>query len=116
MSPHDFLDIRRRVLTELGGNTSSVEQVLRYNENPFDIRQLPPPPVFPLPNEYHVADWRDYADACGADVLSYLREQLVQLNIPIRKGISATPQYADVVRRGTPFRAEAFGGQLTLEK
>jgi hypothetical protein len=115
MSPLDILKLRRRVLAELGGDASSIEQVLRYNENRFDIRHVPPPPVFPLPDELHVADWRAYADACGKDVLTYMRERLVQLNIPIRAGVSATPEYADVVRRGKSFCARDFGGQLTLE-
>jgi len=116
LSPDDQLGIRRRVLTELGGSATAVERVLAHTENHFDVGRVPGPPVFPMPDECHVADWRGYAAACGSDVLAFLRERLVQLRVPVRPGVSGTAEYADVVRRGRPFAAEAFGGQLALER
>jgi hypothetical protein len=116
MQANDQMELRRRVLRELGGPPEAIEALLRYNENHFDPRRLPPRPVFPMAEELHVTDWRTYAAECGLDVFGYLRGRLVQLCMPIQTGVSKTEAYADVVRRGKPFDAAAFGGRLTLER
>jgi hypothetical protein len=112
----DLLAIRRRVLEELGGNPAAVRSVLRCTDNQFDWTRLPPPPVLPLPDEPHLADWRTYAAACGSAVFAYLQDRLAQLCIPIRRNISLSRQYAEVVYHGRPFSADTFGGKLTLER
>lgn len=115
MSPHEQLTMRQAVLARLGGSPAAVQQVLRYGDNRFDRTKLPGVPVLPLPDEPHLEAWRAYAAQQGSDPLRALQERLPQLCIPIRQGISHTPAYDEVIHRGRPFRAEAFGGTLTLE-
>ena len=107
---------RRRVLEGLQGGSTAVAQVLRYCENHFDLAQAPPSPVFPLPDEPHVGDWRAYPAGSGEAVFRALQERLPQLCIPIGAGVSTAAAYASVVRAGQPFRSEDFGGRLTLER
>jgi len=114
MDPDEQLELRRRTLASFG-EEGAIEAVLQYNANPFAESRLPPP-VFPLPDEPHVADWRAYAGACGLEAFPYLQSRLPQLCIPISAGVSATEAYARVVRRGQPFDAAAFGGRLALER
>src|SRR4051794_2130819 len=116
MQASDLLDLRQQVLQALGGQGEAALAVLRYNENRFDSAQLPPPPVFPMPEELHVAGWRTYAAECGSDVFGYLQGRLVQLCVPIQAGVSKTEVYAALVRGGRPFDPAAFGGQLALER
>jgi hypothetical protein len=106
---------RREVLESLARDPGVVDEVSRYCETRFGAVQ-PPPPVFPLPEELHVADWRDYAAQGGARAFEHLRGRLAQLQVPVREGVSKLPAYADVVLRGLPFEAEAFGGALELAR
>ena len=115
MHLRDQLAERQAVLAALGGSPAAIQQVLRYCENRFDLEKAPIAPIFPMTDEPHVADWREYVDQSGPDVFSALQARLPQLCIPIRAGISTTPAYAAVVRRGQPFDAAAFGGTLSLE-
>jgi hypothetical protein len=92
------------------------EDLAKYCRNRFAVEELPSPPVLPLQDEAHVDDWREYLDQPGDDLFRSLQSRLVQLNIPIRKGISKTAAYGEVVRRGHAFDEAAFGGRLTLER
>jgi hypothetical protein len=85
-----------------------------YCAHPFDPAVLPPPPVLPQPDEPHVAVWREYARAANGALFECLQARLVQLCVPIRAGISATPEYAALLRRGEPFDAARAGGRLAL--
>ena len=116
MSDHDVREVRRDVLRELGGRGDTIEEVLRYCENPFDPAKAPPPPVFPMSEEPHVETWRAYLNPPPSDFFACLQERLPQLAIPITKGIASTNAYRDVVRRGKPFVEDAFGGRLSLER
>lgn len=118
MSVAEQVDERRSVLAGLAGGAESeaaVAAVLAYCENPFRLERAPPPPVFPMTDEAHVAVWREYAASADGDVLGCLQRYLPQIAIPVREGISKTDAYGEVVRRGQPFREESFGGRLVLE-
>jgi hypothetical protein len=110
----DRLAVRRAVLARLGGSVEAIQQVLHYCENPFALDKVPHVPVFPMTDEPHLAVWRAYAAQQGQDTLAYLQARLPQLCIPIGAGISKIPAYDEVMHWGKPFRAEAFGGTLTL--
>jgi hypothetical protein len=100
---------REAVLRSLGGDAAAIEEVARYCDTKFaEVR--PAPPVFPLEEEPHVADWRRYAAEANGRAFDYLRERIAQLRIPVRDGISKLPAYADVTLRGQLFDAAAFGG------
>jgi hypothetical protein len=75
-----------------------------------------PKPVFPLPEEPHVADWRRYLAEAGPNPFVYLQERLPQLAIPVREGVSKTQAYADATLRGQRVRSEDLGGRLQLER
>ena len=109
------VELRRAVLSRLGGAEGAVDEALRYCESPFGAVRVPRP-VFPLPDEPHVDEWRRYAAEAGSRAFAYLQERLPQLAIPVRDGVSRTPAWADVVLAGRPFRAEDFGGRLALER
>jgi hypothetical protein len=106
--------LRRDVLGRLGGGGAAVDEVLAYCESPFTA-VLVPSPVFPLPDEPHLEDWRRYAAEAGSQAFAYLQERLPQLAIPVREGVSKTPAWTDVVLAGKPFREVDFGGRLSLE-
>ena len=108
------LTVRRDRLRRLTPNEGVIEQVLVYAESPFRLDTLHAP-VFPLPDEAHVSDWRRYsAEAGEGDHFAVLQRKLRRLNIPIREGVSNTDAYARLVRRGEPFEEQAFGESLFL--
>ena len=93
------LDLRARVLRDLGASESEVEELLRYNENLFRVPG--PLPPFPLPDEPFVEAWEEYArEAETRGVFPVLRDALVQLRFPVAPGISATDAYQAAIRRG----------------
>lgn len=106
------LALRRRVLEGLCSTPDVVDELLLYNESPFAVDTAWP--VFPLPEEAHVAVWREYAREASSRPLDVLRARLPQLAIPLREGTSRSPAYAAVMRRGQPFREADFGGRLEL--
>jgi uncharacterized protein DUF7005 len=92
-----------------------VEEVLRYGRNPFGAPKVEPP-VLPLADEPHVADWRRYAADGGARPFEYLQARLPQLAIPVAEGVSARPEYKAVTLRGQELREVDFGGTLRLRR
>jgi hypothetical protein len=109
-----FVDERRRMLGRLSESLPSIEAVLSYCDSPFDLEAVDENIVFPMAEEGHLEDWRQFEREQGGQPFEYLRERLVQLRIPITKGISSTEAYAGVARRGQPFDAQVFGGELQL--
>lgn len=87
-----------------------------YCRSLFTRDRLPRGPALPLPEEAHVAVWREYARAAGNNPLALLQAKLPQLNAPIRAGVSATPEYGALTRQGKAFRRSDFGGRLRLER
>jgi len=116
MNHNDENRIRSDLLQSIGGDPSSVAEVMNYCENPFKCQSLPDCPVLPLPEEGHLIDWRHYVVRQGDDPFGFLQERIPQLSIPVQDGISSTDRYADVVQRGKPFETKHFQGKLALKR
>jgi hypothetical protein len=72
----------------------------------------------PAAEEPHVAHWRQYLQeggGTGSGLFQALQSKLPQLCIPQREGVSASPAYAKVMKKGLPFEEKDFGGCLELE-
>ncbi|MEH2382889.1 MAG: hypothetical protein V7K27_29055 [Nostoc sp.] len=111
------LNHRSQVLSELGATPEEITELLAYNQNTFNSTNLSPNSTFPLPSEPHVIAWKRYhARAQDLGTFTALRSALVQLQFPIRAGISETENYRAATRKGNPAdsMAEAIG--LELEK
>jgi hypothetical protein len=104
------------VFRSLGSSQDAAAELCRYCSNSFSLSALPTPPVLPLEDEGHVTDWREYLDLAHDDLFEFLQHRIVQLSIPVSEGVSLTPAYADVVRRGKPFDEKVFGGRQKLQK
>jgi hypothetical protein len=115
MTPGVRASLRREVLRRQRpqAEEAAMAEVLAYGESPFQAPEVAPP-VLPQPEEPHVADWRAYGAEAGEDLPRALGERLVQLQVPVRDGVSQTAAYAEVTRRGAAFREEDFGGRLAL--
>lgn len=99
VEPDPALDVRARVLRDLGASESEVDELLRYNQNLFRVPD--PLPTFPLPDEPFVEAWEEYVrEAAARGVFPVLRDALVQLRFPVAPGISETEAYQAAIRRG----------------
>lgn len=102
-------------LAALGASATEAEELLRYNDNLFDLGALGPETRFPLPDEPFVTFWEAAAEtARERGAFAVLRERLPQLRFPIQEGISETEPYRAATRRGTPVETipEATGLEL----
>ncbi|MBE2199042.1 MAG: hypothetical protein IAE79_10560 [Anaerolinea sp.] len=71
----------------------------------------------PLPAEHHVAAWQGYqAEAARGTAWEALRPRLVQLQFPIRQGISQTAVYRAATKQGVDTAAWAEASGLLLEQ
>jgi hypothetical protein len=97
----DALTRRAITLSSLGATPFEVEELLAYSENLFRPERLEGGLQLPLEPEAHVSVWREYAAAVtAAGSIEPLREALVQLQFPIRMGISLESSYQAATRRG----------------
>jgi hypothetical protein len=107
-------------LLALGASPAEAEELLRYNENAFDLTSLGQGLAIPLPDEPFVRIWETWADeARERGAFEVLRQHLPQLRFPIQAGISATEGYKAATLRGVPPEEipEAMGLPLVhLEK
>ncbi len=87
-----------------------------YLQDGFAATAPGAPPVFPLPDEPPVADWRATycADSDAHAAFARLRAALAQLQLPVRAGLKETDAYRAVMRRGEAVDAAAVGGTLEL--
>ncbi|MEM7404043.1 MAG: hypothetical protein AAF458_02065 [Pseudomonadota bacterium] len=114
-SDSGLLDAARRdYLKTLTNDTQVIESLFDYCQNRFDISAVPDDFQLPMADEPHLEDWRQIAARAGDEPFETLRECMVQLRVPVREGISSTPEYAAAVRRGQAFSEETFDGTLTL--
>ena len=89
-------------LASFGASPGETEELLRYNENLFDLGALAGTEL-PLPDEPFVAVWEDWErQARERGAFAVLREHLPQLRFPIREGISGTEAYRAATLRGVP--------------
>lgn len=105
------------MLRTFGAGDREVEELLAYNENHFDCEALRTDP-FPLADEPFVEAWERYAqEAEERGTFACLRRHLVQLQFPIREGISETEAYRNATLRGHhPNRFGVCGEGITLEE
>jgi len=111
------LNHHSQILSKLGATPAEIAELLTYIQNTFSSTSLAELPTFPLASEPHVAAWeRYYEKAQEVGVFTALRSALVQLQFPIREGISQTDNHRAATRKGylTEGMAEATG--LELEK
>lgn len=100
------LENRVKVLKASGATASEVEELLAYNQNPFDRDQNR---KLPMPDELHLATWENYRkEAETKGLFSVLQSELVQLRFPITAGISNTESYLAATRRGAPVETDGF--------
>lgn len=93
--------LRRRVLRSLGADAAAQAELLAYGANTFDASGLARFAGPPLPDEPFVETWRAYARvARRVGAAACLRERLVQLQFPIREGMSRTEAYRLATRSG----------------
>ena len=82
----------------MGATDNEIDKLLGYGCSRFIGMKAPP---LPLADEPFVRAWHDYAEeAAGRGVFPVLREKLVQLRFPIRKGISGEEEYRAATLRG----------------
>jgi Family of unknown function (DUF7005) len=108
------MELRERVLKDLGATDAQGQELLAYDRNRFQKQVLPSPLQLPLAAEPHLDAWRRYArEAEPGRVLEYLRGRLPQLNFPIQEGISQSEAYRAATLRG---QAPPDSGGLHLER
>ncbi len=56
-----LFDFRSGVLRSLGASTSQVDELLAYNQNVFDHKNVAYPLRFPLSDEPFIVAWQHYA-------------------------------------------------------
>jgi hypothetical protein len=90
-------------LARFGASSGEIGELLRYNENVFDLSVLASGVEFPLPDEPFVAVWEKWEEeARERGAFAVLSEHLPQLRFPIREGISGTEAYRAATLRGVP--------------
>src|SRR5580658_409456 len=106
------LQFRRNILRAHGASESETEELLAYNSNIFEgAGRLDL--AFPLPDEPFVKTWKDYEqEVAAAGTFSILAKYLVQLQFPVKAGMSQDPGYLAATTRGTGFGRE---GSVQLE-
>lgn len=110
-------EFRKSLLASYGASASQIEELLAYNQNDFKHSCLTHPIKFPLPPEAHVETWEKYiitAKKVGA--FEALKRVLVQLQFPIREGISQTEAYCLATRKGVPVDSVTEATGLVLKQ
>lgn len=88
------------MLRELGASDEQLEGLLAYTTTPYSALGAAAA-SFPLSDELHLESWQRYADdASRIGTFAALRQRFVQLQFPIRSGISETEDYRRATRRG----------------
>lgn len=88
-------------LSAFGASPGEIKELLRYNENVFDLSALGSGVELPLPDEPFVAVWEQWVEeARERGAFAVLSEHLPQLRFPIREGISGSEAYRAATLRG----------------
>ncbi|MFN6486732.1 MULTISPECIES: DUF7005 family protein [unclassified Nostoc] len=112
-----LLNHRSQFLSELGATPEEITELLAYNQNNFNSTNLPLNSTFPLASEPHIIAWKRYhAQAKDVGTFTALRSALVQLQFPIRAGISETENYRATTRKGNSADGMPEATGLELEK
>ena len=106
---------RIRVLESCGARAGVIDELLAYGEQPCRWPPGTDRPAFPLDDEPQVAAWQRYEDeARELGALPALQRHLVQLQFPVRAGMSGEDAYRDATRKGRVDAADAFAPGLEL--
>jgi hypothetical protein len=109
--------LRSRILVDSGAGDALVQELLEYNERPFERQGGTGPQALPLDDEPHLEAWTDYeAHARQAGVLPALRDRFFQLRFPIREGISREDVYRRATLRGVAPGLFEGCGELELDR
>jgi len=109
------LNNRVELLRSFGATAGVTSELLSYNAYSFDRTLLDETLSFPLPDEEFVDEWQMYARKVDAFGFEALADALVQLNFPIRGGISKTENYIAATRKGVGSREMSDATGLSLE-
>jgi hypothetical protein len=107
---------RIQFLQSLGADLATAQELIAYNGRQFDVSTDKDESSSALLPEPHIKAWRSYADEAERNgVFTTLQRRLVQLQFPIRAGISQTKSYLAATRRGvsTDGMIEASGLELS---
>jgi hypothetical protein len=111
------LERRIRVLRAFGAEGATIDELLRYNTNHFDQTLVLAPRSYPLADEEFVSTWTSYVKNAGSGkVFDFLKTRLVQLNFPIREGISRSEDYRAATKRGQRVEKTQSATGLVLEQ
>jgi hypothetical protein len=101
------LQFRPNILRAHGASESETQELLAYNSNIFEGAGRRLDLVFPLPDEPFVKTWKDYAhEVAAAGTFSVLAKYLVQLQFPVKAGMSQDSGYLAATSRGAGFGRE----------
>lgn len=108
---------RLAILKNFGATDSNLQELLDYNQSTFQYKNLVEAIHAAKVHEPHVETWQNYCNlAAVAGAFPVLSQKLVQLQFPIKEGISQVESYQAATKRGviTDDMQEATG--LTLSK
>jgi hypothetical protein len=109
-------DARPEILAAFGATPAIAAEILAYEGEGYERAPLPSDLSFPLADEAFVPAWQSYCAEAAARGFTGLADRLVQLQFPIRSGISHTEEYRAVTRRGLPARGLPLATGLVLER
>jgi hypothetical protein len=82
--------LRKKILIQAGAKEEQLEELLAYNQNPFDhskVEEL----HFPLADEPFISNWENYVEvARKKNLYEALLPIYHQLKFPIQEGMSKT--------------------------
>lgn len=108
---------RARVLRAHGAEGDALGELLSYTRNRFSSDACDGAAGGPLADEPSVAAWERYAELSRErGVFACLRERLVQLAFPIRRGIGESEEYRLATRRGRLPAGGSLDGGLRLSR
>ena len=108
-------EARRSVLRRFGATDDQLEGLLAYTATAYAGIDAATP--LPLADEPHIVAWESYAaDAVAVGAFAALQKRFVQLQFPIRRGISEQDDYRRATRRGEFGAAADYAPGLKLER
>ncbi len=108
---------RSRVLVECGAASGLLDELLAYNERPFDRQGGSGAASLPLGDEPHLKAWSEYeAHARAVGAFASLKDRFFQLQFPIREGISREDVYRRATLRGIAPSPFDRGTELELNR
>jgi len=110
------IGFRKQILSSYGASDTVMDELLPYSKNRFDHFGLSTPSTYPMSDEPFAEVWEEYArESINQGVFECLKTKLVQLNFPIKKGISQTESYRSATRKGAPLKDMEEASGLVLK-